>query len=125
MTTREIMIAVKSASRFVAGATTDEKNRALIEIADSIEKATDAILEANKYDMDMARGIISDVMLDRLMLSVERIKAMADGIRHVVSLEDPVGRVLSTHKRDDGLEINKVASAIGVVAINESSLPAK
>ena len=55
MTTREIMIAVKSASRFVAGATTDEKNRALIEIADSIEKATDAILEANKYDMDMVR----------------------------------------------------------------------
>jgi len=123
MTTREIMMAVKSASRFVAGATTVEKNRALSEIADSIEKSTDAILEANKLDMNAAKGIISDVMLDRLMLSADRIKAMADGIRHVVSLEDPVGRIISTYKREDGLEINKVASAIGVVAIIYESRP--
>ncbi len=123
MTTREIMMAVKSASRFVAGATTVEKNRALSEIADSIEKSTDAILEANKLDMNAAKGIISDVMLDRLMLSADRIKAMADGIRHVVSLEDPVGRIISSYKREDGLEINKVASAIGVVAIIYESRP--
>ncbi len=123
MTTFEIMRAVKSASKFVACATTQEKNCALNCIADSIENATDSILLANEADMQAARGVISDVMLDRLMLDAGRIKSMADGIRHVVSLDDPVDRVISTYTRDDGLEINKVASAIGVVAIIYESRP--
>ncbi len=123
MTTFEIVKAVKSASRFVACATTEQKNNALLSIAQSIENSTDSILKANAEDMQASTGIISDVMLDRLMLSADRIKAMADGIRDVVKLADPVGKVISTHTREDGLEINKVSSAIGVVAIIYESRP--
>jgi glutamate-5-semialdehyde dehydrogenase len=123
MTTFEIMCAVKSASKFVACASTEEKNRALKFIADSIEKATDSILLANEKDMQSAKGVISDVMLDRLMLNADRIKSMADGIRHVITLDDPVGRVISSYIRDDGLEIKKMSSAIGVVAIIYESRP--
>ena len=123
MTTFEIMCAAKSASKFVACAATEEKNRALKFIADSIEKATDSILLANEKDMQSAKGVISDVMLDRLMLNADRIKSMADGIRHVITLDDPVGRVISSYIRDDGLEIKKMSSAIGVVAIIYESRP--
>lgn len=123
MTTFEIVKAVKNASRFVSGATTEQKNNALLSIAQALEDNTDSILKANAEDMKASTGVISDVMLDRLMLSTERIKAMADGIRDVVGLPDPVGKILATHTRDDGLEINKVSSAIGVVAIIYESRP--
>jgi len=123
MTTFEIVKAVKNASRFVSGATTEQKNNALLSIAQSIEDCTDEILRANAEDMTASKGVISDVMLDRLMLSVDRIKSMADGIRDVVKLDDPVGKVLTTYTRQDGLEINKVSSAIGVVAIIYESRP--
>ncbi len=123
MTTFEIVKAVKSASRFVSGASTEQKNNALLSIAQSIEDSTDNILKANAEDMKASTGIISDVMLDRLMLSADRIKAMADGIRDVAKLADPVGKILATHTREDGLEINKVSSAIGVVAIIYESRP--
>lgn len=123
MTTFEIVKAVKNASRFVSGATTEQKNNALLSIAQSIEDCTDEILKANAEDMTASKGVISDVMLDRLMLSVDRIKSMADGIRDVVKLDDPVGKVLTTYTRQDGLEINKVSSAIGVVAIIYESRP--
>ncbi len=123
MTTFEIIKAVKSASRFVSGATTEQKNTALLSIAKAIEDNAESILKANAEDMQASKGIISDVMLDRLMLNTDRIKSMADGIRHVVSLEDPVGKKLSTYTRDDGLEINKVSSAIGVIAIIYESRP--
>ncbi len=123
MTTFEIIKAVKCASRFVSGASTEQKNNALLSIAKSIEDNEKSILKANAEDMEASKGVISDVMLDRLMLSSDRIKSMADGIRHVVSLDDPVGKILSTHTRDDGLEINKVSSAIGVIAIIYESRP--
>ncbi len=123
MTTLDIVKAVKAASRFVSGASTEQKNNALFSIAQSIEDSTDNILRANTEDMQASKGVISDVMLDRLMLSPDRIKSMADGIRDVAKLSDPVGRILATHTREDGLEINKVSSAIGVVAIIYESRP--
>ena len=123
MTTLEIMKAVKSASRFVANATKQQKNDALCAMASAIENSIEEILAANEQDMIASKGFISDVMLDRLMLNADRIKGMADGIRHVVTLPDPVGRVLSTYTREDGLEINKVSSAMGVVAIIYESRP--
>lgn len=123
MTTFEIVKAVKNASRFVSGASTEQKNNALLSIAQAIEDSTDSILKANAEDMTASTGVISDVMLDRLMLSADRIKAMADGIRDVAKLSDPVGKILATHTREDGLEINKVSSAIGVVAIIYESRP--
>ena len=85
--------------------------------------AADKILAANKADMEKAKGAISDVMLDRLMLNCERIKGMADGIRHVATLPDPVGVTLNSFVNADGLKINKVSSPIGVIAIIYESRP--
>ena len=123
MTTLDIMKAAKKASKFVASVTTEQKNNALLAMADSIEAATEEILLYNKMDIEASKGIISDVMLDRLELNEERIKSMADGIRHVVTLDDPVGRCISSYVRGDGLTINKMSVAIGVVAIIYESRP--
>lgn len=123
MITLDIMKAAKKASKFVASAATEQKNNALLAMADSIEAATEEILLYNKMDIEASKGIISDVMLDRLELNEERIKSMADGIRHVVTLDDPVGRCISSYVRDDGLTINKMSVAIGVVAIIYESRP--
>ncbi len=123
MTTIQIVKAAKAASRSIANASTEQKNNALLAIADAIVKNTDKIISANEKDMKNAEGKISTVMLDRLMLNADRIKDMANGIKHVVTLDDPVGRVLSTYTRDDGLEINKVSCAMGVIAIIYESRP--
>ena len=123
MTTLEIVKVAKAASRSIANATTEQKNNALVAIADALVKNTDSIILANQTDMKNAEGKISTVMLDRLMLNADRIKDMANGIKHVVTLEDPVGKVLSTYTRDDGLEINKVSAPMGVIAIIYESRP--
>lgn len=123
MTTFEIMKAAKNASVFVATASTEQKNNALEYMAQSVLDAADKILAANKADMEKAKGAISDVMLDRLMLNCERIKGMADGIRHVATLPDPVGVTLNSFVNADGLKINKVSSPIGVIAIIYESRP--
>ena len=123
MTTFEIMKAAKQASVFVATASTEQKNNALEYMAQSVLDAADKILAANKADMEKAKGAISDVMLDRLMLNCERIKGMADGIRHVATLPDPVGVTLNSFVNADGLKINKVSSPIGVIAIIYESRP--
>ncbi len=123
MTTKDIMIRVKSASRTLAGVDTALKNKALIAMADAVVSNVEKILSANARDMANARGTVSDVMLDRLMLNESRIIGMADGIRHVVTLDDPVGKLLSSATRDDGLIINKVSVPMGVVAIIYESRP--
>ncbi len=87
-----------------------------------VEHTSDIIAE-NKLDLESARGNISDVMLDRLMLNESRIKAMADGMKEVAALKDPVGRILSSVKRDNGLVIEKVSVPMGVVAIIYESRP--
>ena len=81
------------------------------------------ILDANALDMASAKEHISPVMLDRLKLTKERIAGMAQGIREVTALPDPVGRVLQTHIREDGLEIQKVSVPMGVIAIIYESRP--
>ena len=93
------------------------------DMADMLIENTAEILEANKKDVENARGVISDVMIDRLSLSEDRIKAMADGIRQVALLPDPVGRILDKTVRDDGLVIEKTAVPIGVTAIIYESRP--
>ncbi len=103
--------------------TTEQKNRALAAMADALERHTDAILAANAIDMEQARGHISEVMLDRLMLNAGRIKGMADGIRALIELPDPAGRVLDEYIRPDGLIIRKIASPIGVIAVIYESRP--
>jgi len=121
-TTQQILQAAKAVS-LALPLTTDAKNQALLAMADLLEAQQNVILEANAQDMDAARGHISEVMLDRLLLTSARIAAMAQGIRQVAALPDPVGKALSTHTTPGGLLIEKTAVPMGVVAIIYESRP--
>ena len=102
---------------------TETRNRYLLAMADAILRHTDTILAANAADMEKAQGKISSVMLDRLRLDAGRIQAMADGIRAVAGLPDPVSKVLSTPERPNGLHIEKPTVPLGVIAIIYESRP--
>ena len=121
-TTQQILQAAKAVS-LALPLTTDAKNQALLAMADLLETQQNVILEANAQDMDAARGHISEVMLDRLLLTSARIAAMAQGIRQVAALPDPVGKALATHTTPGGLLIEKTAVPMGVVAIIYESRP--
>ena len=123
MTTNEILSRAAAVKTVVALLDEQTKNNALYAMADALLAHTEAILAANRADMDAARESLSEVMQDRLLLTAARITAMADGIRAVAALPDPVGRTLATHTREDGLRIEKVSAPIGVVAIIYESRP--
>lgn len=123
MTTHELLVKAKEAKALLGAVEPQDIDRALLQMADQLEENTDAILTANALDIEAARGKISDVMIDRLMLSDERIKGMAQGIREVAALPSPLGRVLKHHERPDGLVIERVSVALGVVAIIYESRP--
>lgn len=123
MTTLEILENAKKVKRVAMLLDTKTKNDALLKMADKLIENTDKILAANSIDVENARGVISDVMIDRLSLSKERIIAMAEGIRNVVSLPDPVGEVLERVERENGLIIEKTSVPIGVTAIIYESRP--
>ena len=118
-----MLTAAKAAKIQISTLTTEQKNEALLAMADALESNEAAILEANALDMEKAKGTVSTVMLDRLLLTPARIKGMADGIREVVKLPDPVGRLLEEHTRADGLKISKTAVPMGVIAIIYESRP--
>lgn len=114
----QLGINAKEASKKLMIATTDEKNRALTEIADALVENADQIIKANAIDLDNGRNNgMAQSMLDRLKLDKERIEGMAKGVRDVVDLPDPVGKVLSTTTRPNGLKIEKVATPMGVIAV--------
>ncbi len=121
--TADILKKAKALSAAAAPLDTSVKNRAIGIMADELENSAEEILKANAKDVKNASGKISDVMLDRLRLDSARIKAMADGMRAVAVLPDPVGRVLSETKRENGLDIKKVSVPLGVVAIIYESRP--
>ena len=123
MTTLEILQAAKSAVSTIVTLTSERKNEALLAMADALEENSSYILAENALDIEAAKGKISDVMIDRLRLTEERIKGMADGIRDVVKLPDPVGEVLDTVTRPNGLVIRKTAVPMGVVAMIYESRP--
>ena len=123
MTTHEILVKAQNAKRAMAAASEVTKNRALLSMADALVLHTEDILEANKLDLQAAKGIISDVMLDRLALSEDRILGMAEGIRDVAALPDPCGRILTESTRPNGLIIRKVSVPMGVIAIIYESRP--
>ncbi|HEM5039874.1 TPA: glutamate-5-semialdehyde dehydrogenase [Streptococcus suis] len=104
-------------------ATTEQKNQALYAMADQLVAQTDAILAGNAIDMENAQGKISQVMQDRLLLTAERIEAMADGIRALIGLPDPVGLVLEESTRADGLNICKKSIPFGLVGMIYESRP--
>ena len=113
----------KAAKAQVAKLTTQEKNQALLAMADALLSHQEAILTANAADLEAAKGTVAQVMLDRLLLNEQRIAAMAQGIREVAALPDPVGRTLAEHTRPDGLKIQKVSVPMGVIAIIYESRP--
>ena len=123
VTTQEQLERVNQVKKSINTASTELKNQALSAMADQLVAATDSILEANKLDMEAAKGKISDVMLDRLFLDAGRIEAMAQGIRDVISLPDPIGEVLETNQLENGLEITKKRVAMGVIGIIYESRP--
>lgn len=123
MTTLDILKQAKAAKNELAKLGSEEKNNALLAMADALRENCAAILEENKKDVEAARGKITDVMIDRLSLDEGRIKGMADGIRDVVKLPDPVGRVLSRVELSNGLIVEKTAVPMGVVAIIYESRP--
>ncbi len=123
MTTLEILQAAKSACPALALLDSEQKNRALLAMADALEAHTDEILAANAEDIAAAQGSMNDVMIDRLRLSADRICGMAKGIREVVELRDPVGEVTETVNRPNGLIIEKTRVPMGVIAIIYESRP--
>ena len=123
MTTLDILKRAKAATAALSTLTTEKKNAALQAMADALIEDTAPILAANAADMAAAKGTISDVMLDRLALTESRIAAMAEGIRQVAQLPDPVGHTLSESTRPDGLMITKISVPIGVVGIIYESRP--
>ena len=123
MTTLEILKRAKAAAPALAMLSTEQKNTALMAMAAQIEANTDRILAANREDVEAARGVIGEVMIDRLCLTAERIHAMAEGIREVVDLPDPIGKVETSFSRPNGLRIERVRVPMGVVAMIYESRP--
>ena len=123
MTTQEILKAAKEAKTSMMLADAEQKNAALLAMAEELIAGTEEILAENEKDLEASKGVISDVMLDRLALSKSRIEGMAQGIREVAELPDPVGKVLRRVERPNGLVIEKTAVAMGVVAIIYESRP--
>lgn len=120
--TIDILRKAKSVS-YNAPLTTEIKNSALLKMAQALIDFTDEILAANESDVKNASGKISDVMIDRLRLTADRIKAMADGICEVAKLPDPVNMIIDTTAHKNGLKIEKVSVPFGVVAIIYESRP--
>ena len=123
MTTQEILIAAKKHAPSLAAVDTQLKDRALEAMADALEANCPDILAANTKDMEAAKDHLSASMLDRLSLNEDRIRGMAEGIRQVVALPDPVGRVRSQVQRPNGIVIQQVGVPMGVIAIIYESRP--
>lgn len=121
--TQEILQTTKRASAALAQITSDEKNAVLLAMADALQASCDTILAENQKDLQQARGVISDTMLDRLALTKDRVSGMAQGIRDVVALPDPVGRIQKETVLTNGLCIRKVSVPMGVVGVIYESRP--
>ena len=124
MNSTEIILRnAKTTVKLLSGLSDDRLNEALLAMANAIEADCDSILAANALDIEAARGNISEVMIDRLKLTPERVRAMADGIREVTALPSPLGKVLREVVRPNGLVIDKVSVPMGVIAIIYESRP--
>ena len=120
---KTMLEAAKAAKFSVTALTTEQKNAALEAMAQALLDNQEAILAANASDIENATGKVPQVMLDRLLLTPDRIAGMAKGIREVAALPDPVGHLLERHTRADGLQIDKISVPMGVIAIIYESRP--
>ena len=123
MTTQELLRAAKSAAPALAITPDEARKTALEAMAAALEQGADAILRANQEDVACARDTCSPVMIDRLTLTPARIAAMAEGMRQVAALPDPIGRVLERTEHPKGMVIEKVSVPLGVIAIIFESRP--
>lgn len=123
MTTNELLKKAKESCEVFNDLSTEDKNKVLADMAQSLIDNVQTIIDENKKDIEYASDKIAPVMIDRLTLNEERIKGMADGIIAVSKLCDPCGEVLSEHETDGGLKIKKVRVPIGVIAIIYESRP--
>ena len=121
--TQQILKNAKAAASGLAVLSTEIKNAALLKMADALEERKDEILQANAADVKNARGILPNVMIDRLKLDEKRICAMAQGIRDVAALPDPIGAVLEETALPNGLLITKKRIPLGVIGIIYESRP--
>ncbi|MCR4621535.1 MAG: glutamate-5-semialdehyde dehydrogenase [Clostridiales bacterium] len=115
--TSDIIRAAKAAAPVLAAASSGQKNLALEKIALRLLSEQENILRANKADIEASRDRLGQVMIDRLSLNPQRIASMAQGIREVAGLPDPVGKVLARVERPNGLIIEKISFPLGVIAI--------
>ncbi len=114
----------KEASKILAQVDTALINKVLADIAEGLRSHKKDILEANRNDvMEAKTRRLSDALIDRLTLNDGRIEAMAGGIEEIIKLDDPVGKILSTTKRPNGLQIDKVCVPIGVLGMIYESRP--
>ncbi|MBQ7354339.1 MAG: glutamate-5-semialdehyde dehydrogenase [Clostridia bacterium] len=123
MTVHELLDRAAICKSALATASNEQKNRALTEMADALITHTHEILAANKADIVAGKATISSVMIDRLTLTEERIRAMANAVLAVTKLPDPVGRLIETVTRPNGLVIEKVSVPLGVLAMIYESRP--
>ena len=121
--TKEILVKAKETVKLMRGVGDEKINDALAAMAKALIENTDKILKINAIDIENARDKISPVMIDRLRLTRERISAMADGLLEITKLPSPLGRILSSVTRPNGLIINKVSVPMGVIAIIYESRP--
>lgn len=123
LTTQEILMRAKSASSELARLSPEIKNAALFKMADALELRKDEILQANTHDVEAAKSILGEVMIDRLRLDEKRIAGMAQGIREVAALPDPIGEILENNTLPNGLQVQKIRVPLGVVGIIYESRP--
>jgi len=114
----------RAASRLMARADTDSKNRALLAMAEAIDARREALAEANRTDMDNGRGKgLDDALLDRLELTPARIDGMIEGLRQVAALPDPIGAIRDMNYRPSGIQVGKMRVPLGVIGIIYESRP--
>ncbi len=124
MNIRELALGAKKASKCLMTAGTNKKNDALRAICDNLIKNTDAILAQNAIDVTRAREKgTSEAMIDRLSLSAERIAAMAEGVKKVIALDDPIGETIGARTLPNGLKVSKVTVPMGVIGVIYESRP--
>lgn len=123
MTTQDILTRAQATKTVLSELSTEEKNKVLLTMADCLLEYSAQILEQNRLDVEAATGHISPVMIDRLMLNEARIADMADGIRAVSALPDPVGVIRAQHQLPNGLMVYKTSASLGVIAIIYESRP--
>src|SRR5699024_11896685 len=117
ITTQDLLNSLLEHKSDINLASTDEKNKALELMAEQLEDDTDKILKANEKDIERSKGHISEVMQDRLLLTKDRILDMANGIRELIDLDDPVGLTLDESTADNGMKIVKKSMPCGLIVI--------